>query len=405
MKIEDVTKEIEDSAKGLSGDERTARVQSVITFINKRYSDDTKSITGKISPLFNGNQFLVFVYQRYSDIHLVGAPPESVGKFGGDTDNWEWPRHTGDFSVFRVYMSKDGKPSEYSPEDIPLKPKYFLPVSIKGLKDGDYAMTWGYPGSTNRYETSYGVRQKIDIDNPSLVRLRELRLRYMYEEMKKDPAVKLQLASAYGSIANYWKFYDGETRQLVKYGIYDQKKAAETAFERWAQDKPEFERIFSDWAKAYDAWRPYSRQRMYLTEGISGSPLMAFAATLLEVEYALVKPGGADPKKTIQAASEARAAFLKQENKASDQEVVAAITQIFYKDIDKNQHPIGFYESLKGSFGDLRDDGTYQKYAASVFKGTFLFDDARWNAFVAHPDANILQEDPAYRHASAFWKN
>ncbi|HMH21835.1 MAG TPA: S46 family peptidase [Puia sp.] len=405
VRIEDVSKEIEDSAKGLAGDARAAKVQSVITFINKRYSDDTKSITGKISPLFKGNQFLVFLYQRYNDIRLVGAPPESVGKFGGDTDNWEWPRHTGDFSVFRVYMSKDGKPSEYSPEDVPLKPKYFLPVSLKGLKDGDYAMVWGYPGSTNRYETSFGIKQKIDIDNPSLVKLRELRLRYMYSEMTKDPTVKLQLASSYASIANYWKFYDGETKELVKYHIYDQKKTNEAAFQQWTEGKPEFEHVFSDWAKAYEAWRPYSRQRVYLTEGISGSPLMAFAASLIEMEYSLVNPGGADPKKTIQAASAARSAFLKQENKVSDQAIVAATTQLFYNDIDKNQHPIGFFEGLKGSFGDLREESTYQKYAATLFKGSFLFDDARWNAFVAHPDANILQEDPVYRHASAFWKN
>ena len=405
VKVEDVTREVEDSAKGLAGDDRAARVQAVVTLINKRYSDDSKSLIGKVSPLFKGNQFLVFVYQRYSDIRLVGAPPESVGKYGGDTDNWEWPRHTGDFSVFRVYMSKDGKPCDYSPEDVPLKPKYSLPVSLKGLKDGDYAMIYGYPGSTNRYETSSGVRQKIDIDNPSLVKLRELRLRYMFAEMKKDPAIKLQLGSSYASIANYWKFYDGETRQLVKYDIYDQKKTREAAFQQWAQDKPEFEQLFSDWAKAYDAWRPYSRQRVYLTEGISGSPLMAFAATLIDLEYAMVKPGYGDPKKAIQVATEARAAFLKQENKASDQAIVAAVTQLFYNDIDKNQHPIGFFESLKGSFGDLHDENTYQKYAASVFKGSFIFDDARWNAFVAHPDATILQEDPAYRHATAFWKN
>src|SRR6186713_2848719 len=206
LKVEDVTKEMEDSARGMSGAERAAIVQRVTTLINKRYSDSTKSITGRISPLFKNNQFLVFVYQRYSDIRLVGAPPESVGKFGGDTDNWEWPRHTGDFSVFRVYMSKDGKPADYSEDNIPLKPKHFLPVSIKGIKDGDYAMIYGYPGGTNRYETSYGIKQKIDIDNPTLVKLRDMRLKYMFSQMKDDPGVKLQLASDYASIANYWKF-------------------------------------------------------------------------------------------------------------------------------------------------------------------------------------------------------
>lgn len=405
VKIEDVTKEVEDSAKGLSGAERSVKLQSVLMSINTRYSDSSKSITGRVSPLFKGNQFLVFVYQRYSDIRLVGAPPESIGKFGGDTDNWEWPRHTGDFSIFRVYTNKSGQPCDYSPDDIPLKPKYSLPVSLKGLKDGDYSMIYGYPGSTNRYETSFGVKQKIDIDNPSLVRLRDLRLKYMFTEMRKDPAVKLQLGPNYASIANYWKFYDGESRQLTKYAIYDQKKAQEASFQQWAQDKSEFEHIFADWAKAYDDWRPYSKHRVYLSEGIFGSPLLAFAASLQQVENALVKPGGGDIKKALRMADEARKNFLMSENRPSDQNILAAVTQLYYTDIDKSQHPIGFYETLKGSFGDLHDESTYKKYAASVFKNTILLDDARWNAFVAQPDANILQEDPAYKQANAFQRN
>jgi peptidase S46-like protein len=405
IKIEEVTKEVEDSVKGLSDLERSAKVQSVISVINKRYSDESKSIIARVSPLFKGNQFLVFVYQRYNDIRLVGAPPESVGKFGGDTDNWEWPRHTGDFSIFRVYMSKDGKPSNYSPDDVPLKPKYFLPVSIKGLKDGDYAMIYGYPGSTNRYETSYGVKQKIDIDNPSLVNLRDVRLKYMFDQMKKDPAVKLQLASNYAGIANYWKFYDGETKQLLKYHIYEQKKTQEDDFQKWAKGKPEFENIFSDWSKAYDTWRPYSKQRIYINEGIFGSPLIAFAASLQQLEIALVKQNGGDIKKILDAVNASRKKFLADENKISDEEIVGAITRIFYSDIDKNQHPIGFYESLKGSFGDLKEENTYKKYAALLFSNTMIFDDAKWNAFNANPDATVLQNDPAYAHASAFLKN
>src|SRR5207247_10511680 len=156
-------------------------------------------------------------------------------------------------------MSKHAKHSRYSTDNISLKQTWFLTVSIKGMKDGDYAMIYGYPGSTNRYETSYGVKQKIDIDNPTLVKLRDVRLKYMFEEMKKDPAVRLQLAPSYASIANYWKFYDGEGKELIKYDVYGQKKKAEEQFVAWAKGKPEYENIFSDWSKAYDAWRPYSK--------------------------------------------------------------------------------------------------------------------------------------------------
>ena len=208
-------------------------------------SDASQNIETRVSALFKGNQFLAFVYQRYTDIRLVGTPPESVGKFGGDTDNWEWPRHTGDFSVFRVYSNPEGKPAKYADANIPLKPKWFLPVSLKPLKDGDFSMIWGYPGGTNRYESSYGIKLATDINNPTLVKLRDARLKYMFEEMKKDPAIKLKLASDYAGIANYWKFYDGETKQLLKYDVYGQKKLFEEKFNSWAKGKAEYETILN----------------------------------------------------------------------------------------------------------------------------------------------------------------
>jgi len=407
LKIEDVTAMVMDSLKGMTGSERAQRQTRVLANLNAKFSDASQNIEARISSLFKGNQFLVFVYQRYKDIRLVGAPPESVGKFGGDTDNWEWPRHTGDFSVFRVYMSKDGKPADYSEENVPLKPKWFLPVSIKGYKDGDYAMIYGYPGGTNRYETSYGVKQKIDIDNPTLVDLRDMRLKYMFEEMKKDPATKLQLSSNYAGIANYWKFFDGESKQLVKYDVFGQKKKAEAAFLAWAKGKPEYSTIFDEWAKAYEAWRPYSKHRVYINEGIFGSPLMAFAASLQQIEMALVQTGktDADVKKAVAAAKTAREAFMKEENKASDEKILADVTMMFYQNIEKQQHPIDFYRTQVEAWGKLDNDTTYKKYAAHVFEKTMIFDDAKWNAFVAKPDAITLQDDPAYAHASAFLLN
>jgi hypothetical protein len=407
LRIDDVTAEVFDSLKGLSGMERVQRQSAVLASINKRLSDLSQNIETRVSSLFKGNQFFAFIYQRYKDVRLVVAPPENLGKFGGDTDNWEWPRHTIDFAVFRVYTTTDGKPADYSEANVPLKPKWSLPVSIKGVKEGDYAMIFGYPGSTNRYESSYGIRQKIDINNPTLVKLRDMRLKYMFEEMKKDPAIKLQLASNYSTIANYWKFYDGETKQLLKYDVFGQRKKAEDAFNAWAKGKPEYENIFADWAKTYDAWRPYSKHRVYMLEGIFGSPLISFASSLLQVENAMVnsKSTAADVKKAIDAASEARKSFLADENKISDQNIVAAVTKMFYEDIPQDQHPIGFYSAIKNNYGNLKDDATYKKYAADIFSKTMILDDSRWNDFVAHPDANKLQDDPAFAYASAFFKN
>jgi hypothetical protein len=407
LRIDEVTSLVLDSLKGLSGTERVQRQAAILANINRRMSNATQNIEVRVSSLFKGNQFLAFVYQRYTDVRLVGAPPESVGKFGGDTDNWEWPRHTGDFSVFRVYGDAEGKPAKYAAENKPLKPKWYLPVSLKPLKDGDFSMIWGYPGGTNRYESSYGISLATDVNNPTLVKLRDARLKYMFEEMKKDPAVKLQLASSYAGIANYWKFYDGETKQLIKYDVLGQKKKAEEKFNAWAKGKPEYENLFSDWGKAYTAWRPYAAHRQNLIEGINGSPLIAFAASLMQVESALVKTGStqADVKKALAAATTARTAFLEGENKVSDQNIVAAVTRMFYDDVPKDQHPIGFYANIKNNYGPLNDDASYKKYAADIFSKTFILDDAKWNAFTANPEATTLQADPAFAYASAFYTN
>lgn len=406
-RIEDVTAAVEAALKGLTWEERTKKLPEVYRSITDKVADKENGKAGRIFSMFKDNQYIMYVFQTFRDIRLVGTPPESVGKFGGDTDNWEWPRHTGDFSVFRVYAAKDGKPAEHSKENVPLKPKHHLPVSIKGIKDGDYAMIFGYPGSTNRYETSYGIKLKNDIENPSLVALRDMRLKYMHEQMIKDPAVKLKLASSYAGIANYWKFFDGETKQLVKFNTYGTKQAYEQKFSAWAKGKPAYENIMSDYQKNYAAWTPYSKHRQYLREGILGSPLAAFAASLMGLEAAMVKTGtsSADIKKAADAANNQRKTFLEAEDKPSDVKILAAVAYAFYNDIDKSQHPVGFYEKLKAAYGDPREEATYKKWAEAVFANTIIFDEAKWAAFIASPDANVLQADPAFDFASSFVKN
>ena len=406
-KIIDVTKEVEDAVKGLSWADRVKKLPEVYKAITDKMADKENGLEARIFSMFKGNQFIMYVFKRYRDVRLVGTPPESIGKFGGDTDNWEWPRHTGDFSVFRVYGSADGKPADFSKDNTPLKPKHFLPVSIKGFKDGDYAMIYGYPGSTNRYENSNGIKLKNDIENPTLVGLRDMRLKYMYEQMIKDPAVKLKLAGNYANVANYWKFFEGETKQLKKFNTEAEKKAYEDKFTSWAKGKPEYENIFADYAKNYATWTPYSKQRQFINEGILGSPLAAFAAALISLEDKLLKTNtsAADLKKALDAATANRTAYLEAADKPSDEKIMAAVTMMYYNDVDKNQHPIGFYESMKSTFGSLNEEATYQKWAKSVFSNTMILDDAKWAAFVKDPLATTLQDDPAFAYAAAFTKN
>ncbi len=406
-KIEDVTDSVLAKLKGIKSNEYTTKLPGIL----KEMSDKASEGTGfevRIASFFKGNQFLQFTYKRYKDIRLVGTPPESIGKFGGDTDNWEWPRHTGDFSIFRVYMEPDGKAStEYKASNVPFQPKHFLPVSIKGLNDGDYAMIYGYPGGTNRYETSYGVKLKVDVDNPSLVNLRDARLKCMLAEMVKDPAVKIQLASSYAGIANYWKFFDGESKQLVKHHVYEQKQKDEEAFANWAKDKSEYDNLFANIKTTYDTWTPYAKGRMYLYEGILGSPLMAFASSLKSLETVISNTNSStqDISKAATTLKTAHEKFMKDENLVSDQNILAAVLKMFYKDINASQQPTAFYNSVKTSYGDLDNDETFKKYAKDVFANTFILNPAIFQTFISAPDTFLLRRDPAYKTVMSFVNN
>jgi hypothetical protein len=265
-------------------------------------------------------------------------------------------------------------------------------------------MIYGYPGGTNRYETSFGVQLKTDIENPSLVGLRDVRLKYMLEEMKKNPAVKLQLAGSYAGIANYWKFFDGESKQLLKFKTFEEKQANEAAFLALVKGKPEYESLFNEYEKIYKAWRPYAKQRVYMTEGIFGSPLIAFASTLQKLDAILSKKDATkeDIKKVVDAAKTAQLNFINSENVTSDKNILAFVTQAFYSDIDASQHPTEFYNTLNAKFGDLKSKSTYEAFANYVFNNSALLTTAKWNSFISNIDTATLHNDPAFMMANAF---
>jgi hypothetical protein len=216
----------------------------------------------------------------------------------------------------------------------------------------------------------------------------------------------LKLASDYAGIANYWKFFDGETKQLVKFNTYAKKQQYEKDFNTWAKGKSEYENIFTEYEKNYAAWTPYSKHRQYLREGIQGSPLISFASNLMSLEALLKKTDASaeDIKKAVAAIDDARQGFLKSEDIPSDRQILAGVARAFYQDIDPAQHPAGIYEKL-AVYGDLNDEASFKKWANDVFAKTMILDEQKWNAFKANPTAAGLQEDPAYVFASAFIKN
>ena len=234
VRMDDVTKRINDKLNNnMSADERKEIIDAEYKAIQTENSENGK-YSVVVRDFFNGNEFYYFVYQDFKDVRLVGTPPNSLGKFGGDTDNWEWPRHTADFAVFRVYADANGNPAEYSPNNVPMKPKHALPISLKGYKPGDFAMIVGFPGRTNRYLTSFGIEQMVNKDYPAWVEASKLAMDVMKKYMDSDQATKLNYASQYASVANYWKNRQGTIDAVIKNGTISGKKDLEAKFMKWA---------------------------------------------------------------------------------------------------------------------------------------------------------------------------
>jgi len=401
VRMEDVSEQIMPQLKDLTGDAKEAKMKELIDGIVKTAKEDGK-YEAFVRDMFKNNQYILFVSERYTDIRLVGNPPESIGKFGGDSDNWMWPRQTGDFSMFRVYANKENKPAAYSAENVPMKPKHFLPISLKGVKEGDFAMVFGFPGRTNRYENSFGVQLAIDQINPAIVKLRERRLELMMDEMKKDEAVRLQQASKYASLANYWKYFIGQTEQIKRLKVVDEKRENEKVFQVWANDRPEYKNILSEWEQAYIAYRPYAKHATYLSQGIFGSQIVSEALPFIGMEKAMEAGNFEEQKAAILANRKSvDEEFFMIYNMASDKRILAEMLLYFYQDIPKEQHPAILAEIVKGQDPAI----AFTNYANEATATTIFNNQAKLDAFYANPSADKLNADPIYKLAKGFYEN
>ncbi len=250
----------------MTEDEREAALNKEMAKIQEENSEDGK-YTVSVKSFYSGNEFYYFVYQDYNDVRLVGTPPKDIGKFGGDTDNWEWPRHTGDFALFRVYADEDGNPAEYSEDNVPLEPKYHLPTSIKGFEENDFAMILGYPGRTNRWMPSAGIEQNVEYAYPAWVEASKTSMDVMKKYMDEKPQVNLDYASSYASIANYWKNRQGMIDALKEHKTAKTKRKAEKKFKRWAkkQETDKYKEVMPVINKYYEKTNESSRHRNYLS--------------------------------------------------------------------------------------------------------------------------------------------
>ena len=245
--------------------------------IEEKAINGNPNLRANVRPLYYGNQYFLFVYKVYTDVRLVGAPPSSIGKFGGDTDNWMWPRHTGDFSIFRVYAGEDNEPAAYSEKNVPFRPKKFFKINARGIKEGDFTMVYGFPGSTREYLFSDAVKYTAYTSNPHKIALRTLRLNIQKEEMNKDQAVRIKYASKQASVANAWKKWQGEAKGIIKNHAVENKQAFEAKFDEWAKGKPEYEGLVARFKELYDSIEELSLVQDYQTEALNAVEIIGFA--------------------------------------------------------------------------------------------------------------------------------
>ena len=245
--------------------------------IEEKAINGNPNLRANVRPLYYGNQYFLFVYKVYTDVRLVGAPPSSIGKFGGDTDNWMWPRHTGDFSIFRVYAGEDNEPAAYSEKNVPFRPKKFFKINAKGIKEGDFTMVYGFPGSTREYLFSDAVKYTAYTSNPHKIALRTLRLNIQKEEMNKDQAVRIKYASKQASVANAWKKWQGEAKGIIKNTAVENKQAFEAKFDEWAKGKPEYEGLVARFKELYGSIEELSLVQDYQTEALNAVEIIGFA--------------------------------------------------------------------------------------------------------------------------------
>lgn len=396
VRMEDVTNTVlADVTNDMSDSDRQAAIRKAINKLKEDNSEDGKyDVT--VKPFYAGNEYYMLIYQTYRDVRLVGAPPSSIGKFGGDTDNWMWPRHTGDFTVLRIYTAPDGSPADYSKENIPLKPKHFLPVSVKGVEREDFSMIWGFPGRTSRYLTSYGVQYNVEHFQPLLVKILGRRLEIMKSHMDQDPAVRIQYASSYSGLANAWKYYLGQTRGLKRLDVYSKKLEIEKQFKGWLEQNPDakahYGEVLSMMQQGYELMTSDALPTMYMNMAAMAPASLGFAGALTELRTVLEK----DPKNQqaiSEAAEKLRARsnrYFENTNYDTDVSMFAGMMEMLSQNLPESWHP-AFFGNIKKTHR-----GNFQSYARDVYAKSIITTPAALERFLAKPRLKDIDNDPLF---------
>ena len=404
-RMEDVTGAVLDGYEpGMTEQQRDSVVRTNSEAIAGKAEKDGTGLRADVESLYYGNQYFLFVYRVFKDVRLVGAPPSSIGKFGGDTDNWMWPRHTGDFSIFRIYADKDNNPAEYSEDNVPYIPKKYFKISLGGVSEGDFTFIYGFPGRTQEYIVSEAVRYISEISAPHKIALRTLRLDIQDRYMSASQTVRIQYSSKNAAVSNSWKKWQGEMRGIRKMNTVETKKENERLFEEWAAGS-EYSGIVGRLDSLYRLMEPYAFAADYYNETARAIELTSFAA-----EYArrLEKAAGvSSPDEATQARESAKrlaAAFYKDYYMPIDKESFIALMDMFDRNIPSGFKPEYFTESM-GRYGSA------EAWADSLFGNSVFSDSSALTKTVAAAcadgvgtDITLLTDDPAVEFGNEFHK-
>lgn len=345
----------------------------------------------KALPFYAGNKYYLFYYKVYNDVRMVAAPPSSVGKFGGETDNWMWPRHTGDFSMFRIYADKNGEPAEYSQDNVPLKTPKFLPISIKGLQENDYAMIMGFPGSTSRYLTQSEVKERMQADNQPMIDMRGARLEVLRKAMDASDKTRIQYADKFAGSSNYWKNSIGMNKAIVDNDVLGAKAEQEKKFAEFAKGKPEYEGIVEKIDAIVEKRMPVNRQLSYLYEALNGA--IEFGSPFMIMDN--IKKALEEKNDSLLTASKEQLVemFNDIHNKDYDHEVDRAVAKAILPALAKSLTPEelpGFYQTIQNEF-----KGNYDAYVDNIYDNSILSSRANLDKFLKKPTVKAIEKDPA----------
>lgn len=381
-------------------------IASISAMIAKSVSD-TSSYFGDVQGFFENNQYFLFVYEKFEDVRLVGAPPRSIGKFGGDTDNWMWPRHTGDFCVLRIYGNSKSKPAPFSIDNTPITPRYFLPVSIKGYEKGDYAMVMGYPGSTDRYMTAAGIDGLLKYNNASVISIGDEMLATYKKFMNADKAIKIKYAAKYDQMSNYWKYAIGQNQGIVALNVIQRKLEQEKEFTKWIQAdkerKKRYSKILKTIEKHYSSTNEAKGYSNYMNIGLLNSPeLLMFTYKMFEYLDLYAAASGEELQKLKESKkSEVRKYFQNYDIQVDIAQFVA-MSNLYKEKVDKEYLP-GYFKDIEKQFNN-----DIELFAKTIFTSSIFTDSTKTFDFIEKGDKNILTRDPGFyllRHTfTAYFK-